>query len=218
MTAPLTPEQRDLAAANRPLALHVAVRCRAGTLDLDDRLSAAYRGLLAAARAFDPGRGIKFSTYAVTAIKDQIAKAARDERLIHIPQHTYQLLRHGDRHPSPSPARRRQAGRCVEAARRLLEGHRLDAEWDLAAVLDDRPEPDEDSAARAAELLDRLGSPGSRDRTIVEGWMHDRSCRAMGRELGLTGEWVGRRLRAALEWLGAVWPPPGSRRAQARAS
>ena len=42
--------------------------------------------------------------------------------------------------------------------------------------------------------------------------MHDRSCRAMGRELGLSGEWIGRRLREALEWLGADGPPPGSRR------
>ena len=107
-------------------------------------MSAAYRGLLAAARAFDPGREIKFSSYAVPAIKDQIAKAARDERLIRIPQRTYGLLRHGDRHPSPSPSRRRQTARCIEAASRLLAGHRLDAEWDLVAILDDRPEPDKD--------------------------------------------------------------------------
>lgn len=109
---PLTSEQRDLVEANLDLAHHLALsswRRRPISQDKDDYVSAAYEGLISAARKFDPARanvvnGVAdvtgaFSGYARQWINGSIMEwqRARD----HVPKkqrstyRTLQALGHG---------------------------------------------------------------------------------------------------------------------------
>lgn len=72
---PLTPEARELAAAHLPLALAIARRSARDPRDRESTADAAVDALIAAARAFDPARGLQFATLvgasARRAIKDR---------------------------------------------------------------------------------------------------------------------------------------------------
>jgi RNA polymerase sigma factor (sigma-70 family) len=69
----LVDENRSLVewGVNRYLARHVV-----SGADRDDLVSWGLLGLLSAARAFDPGRGLRFSTLAALAIERSIARGA----------------------------------------------------------------------------------------------------------------------------------------------
>lgn len=70
----------DRAAANVRLAYHVAAPfARRHPEIADDIESAALLGLLKAARGFDPDRGVRFASYAGTAIRRAICRTVRVE-------------------------------------------------------------------------------------------------------------------------------------------
>ncbi len=76
---PLTAEQRQLAADNFPLVLFAVRKLWLNPMvsELeDDAIGEGFLALVRAARAFDPKRGIKFSSYAMPAISRQVHNAA----------------------------------------------------------------------------------------------------------------------------------------------
>jgi len=101
-------------AANRRLAVAVALRYQRRGLPLDDLVQEATAGLLRAVDLFDPARGYQFSTYAVWWIKQALRRAlARQVPLAHVPETVQQerarLARqahalHGTLGHPPSPA------------------------------------------------------------------------------------------------------------------
>jgi len=73
-------------AANHGLVRTVAARYQQRGLPLDDLVQEGTVGLLRAVDLFDPGRGARFSTYAVWWIKQAIRRAlARQVPLAHVP-------------------------------------------------------------------------------------------------------------------------------------
>ncbi len=73
-------------AANHGLVVTVAARYQQRGLPLDDLVQEGTVGLLRAVDLFDPGRGARFSTYAVWWIKQAIRRAlARQVPLAHVP-------------------------------------------------------------------------------------------------------------------------------------
>ena len=68
--APLTPEQKQLAADNERL-IYLAIRRYAPNEDADELYGYAAEGLLRAARTYDPTRG-KFSTHAMWCMRSAV--------------------------------------------------------------------------------------------------------------------------------------------------
>jgi len=86
---------QDICVKNTPLvAKYVSYFQRAASsLDYDDLMQVGYMGLLKAAQRFDITMGTKFSTYAVSWIKQQICRTIADEdTLIRIPVHMYEHI------------------------------------------------------------------------------------------------------------------------------
>lgn len=74
---PLTMEQRDLVSKHVRLAEKIAMKRCNPFVAPEDRIQDAYMGLINAARAFDPERGLEFSTYAGYRIIGAILDAER---------------------------------------------------------------------------------------------------------------------------------------------
>ena len=70
--------KQPLAEENLGLVHLCANRFRGRGIDYDDLYSAGCLGLLKAVKAFDPERGVKFSTYAVPVILGEIKRLFRD--------------------------------------------------------------------------------------------------------------------------------------------
>lgn len=77
---PLTDEQSQLAADNFPLVLFAIRQLwrRNPIVSLleDDAIGEGFLALVKAARAFKPERGVKFNTYAMRTINNEVRKAA----------------------------------------------------------------------------------------------------------------------------------------------
>ena len=74
----MTEVRKPLAEENLGLVHLCANRFRGRGIEYDDLYSAGCIGLLKAVRAFDAGRGVKFSTYAVPVILGEIKRLFRD--------------------------------------------------------------------------------------------------------------------------------------------
>lgn len=74
----LTPEQAKLVEDNHNLIYHVLLKYH---WDIDKYYGIAAIGLCNAAKMFDPTKGIKFSTYACIAIKNQVLYDKRKRQL-----------------------------------------------------------------------------------------------------------------------------------------
>ena len=73
-----TEVKKPLAEENLGLVHLCANRFRGRGIEYDDLYSAGCIGLLKAVKAFDSGRGVKFSTYAVPVILGEIKRLFRD--------------------------------------------------------------------------------------------------------------------------------------------
>jgi len=80
----MTEVKKPLAEENLGLVHLCANRFRGRGIEYDDLYSAGCIGLLKAVRAFDPGRGVKFSTYAVPVILGEIKRLFRDGGAVRI--------------------------------------------------------------------------------------------------------------------------------------
>lgn len=79
-----TETKRPLAEENLGLVHLCANRFRGRGIEYDDLYSAGCIGLLKAVKAFDSGRGVKFSTYAVPVILGEIKRLFRDGGAIRV--------------------------------------------------------------------------------------------------------------------------------------
>ena len=87
--------ERRLTEANLRLVVRVARRYLHRGLSLLDLIEEGNLGLLQAVRKFQPGRGTRFSTYAVWWIRQAVTRAlANQARIIRLPVHVEQLLGH----------------------------------------------------------------------------------------------------------------------------
>ncbi len=87
--------ERRLTEANLRLVVRVARRYLHRGLSLLDLIEEGNLGLLHAVRKFQPGRGTRFSTYAVWWIRQAVTRAlANQARIIRLPVHVEQLLGH----------------------------------------------------------------------------------------------------------------------------
>lgn len=79
-----TESAQPLAEENLGLVHLCANKFRSRGIEYDDLYSAGCIGLLKAVKAFDPERGVKFSTYAVPVILGEIKRLFRDGGAIHV--------------------------------------------------------------------------------------------------------------------------------------
>ena len=70
-----------------------ANRFRERGIEYDELYSAGCLGLVKAANAFDPGRGVCFSTYAVPVIIGEIRRLFREGGSVHIGRHLQEISR-----------------------------------------------------------------------------------------------------------------------------
>ena len=80
----MTEVRKPLAEENLGLVHLCANRFRGRGIEYDDLYSAGCVGLLKAVRAFDPERGVQFSTYAVPVILGEIKRLFRDGGAIRV--------------------------------------------------------------------------------------------------------------------------------------
>lgn len=76
--------KQPLAEENLGLVHLCANRFRGRGIEYEDLYSAGCLGLLKAVKAFDSGRGVKFSTYAVPVILGEIKRLFRDGGSVHV--------------------------------------------------------------------------------------------------------------------------------------
>lgn len=79
-----TESAQPLAEENLGLVHLCANKFRSRGIEYEDLYSAGCIGLLKAVRAFDPERGVKFSTYAVPVILGEIKRLFRDGGAVHV--------------------------------------------------------------------------------------------------------------------------------------
>lgn len=155
-------------------------------LGREDAVGVAQLALLNAAARYDPGRGVRFSTYASIAIRNDVLHAACQSGSAHWPEYVRRL-------PEGDPRR-------VDAER-VRRSCRLPAGDVLPAGFASREEPrlSEIDAAIVREALERLPE---RELVVLYGrFWEKRTLRDLGALLGITPEWVRQIERMALEHL-----------------
>jgi RNA polymerase primary sigma factor len=86
--------REQLVSANLRLVLARAGRFSGRGLGWEDLVAEGNFGLLRACDSFDPGRGVRFCTYAVWWIDQRLQRAIDDQsRLIRLPVHTHEAVR-----------------------------------------------------------------------------------------------------------------------------
>lgn len=218
--ATATAERDRLVVANVGLVPTIARDFLGRGLPLDDLIGAGYLGLIRAATDFDPTYGVKFGTYArwwiAEAIRGELVRTARPVRL---PKHADELLRRhrtlarrfADRHGRPpTPDEAADLLGLDDAARRTLADALAaahgrvgyDEAWN---AIDGRmgPEDEVGSSDEIEALGQHLRSLDPRERRVIErhfglGDSEPASLKAIGRELGLSPEWVRKIERDAL--------------------
>ena len=91
-------ETNSLAENNLGLVHLCANRLRNKGIEYDDLYGAGCIGLLKASKAFDPDRGVRFSTYAVPVILGEIKRLFRDGGTIKVSRSLKELSMHITRH------------------------------------------------------------------------------------------------------------------------
>ena len=205
--------------ANLGLVTTLARRYLGKGLDLDDLIGEGHLGLIAAVERFDPGVGVRFSTYAAhwikTAIRDGLTNTSSTVRL---PAHIVklasrwrkaerQLCREQGFAPSDdqvaealglTASQREMLGQAKRArASRSGDGEGGEGSWSPDELADGHEGPG--AALEASDerrgVMSRLGRLDERSRRVVElrfglGGGGPLPLREVGRRLGLTPEGV----------------------------
>jgi RNA polymerase sigma-B factor len=145
-----------------PLARHLAQRYVRATDQREDLEQVAYLGLVKAAKRFDPGRGIAFTSFAVPTILGELRRHCRDTRWAwHVPrsvQERVQALRRVE-DDWQSHRGRRPTAREAAAALGCSEEEVLDARLAAATLAPESlnaPQPFGDGTI--GESIDGLGT------------------------------------------------------------
>jgi RNA polymerase sigma-B factor len=218
------PRLRDeLVARWLPLAKRLA-RGYAGRDEYDDLVQVASVALIKAVDRYDPGRGVRFSSYAVPTVVGELKRHFRDccwsvkvprdvhDRSVQLHRASKQLTAELGRSPTPSELAKAldsSVELVFEAlqARSALRPERLDAsddpeddELDRAAVASEEPGyAVAEASATLAPLLARLTPT---ERTMVRlRFDQDLTQSEIAARLGCSQMHVSRHLRAALTYL-----------------
>jgi RNA polymerase sigma-B factor len=204
----------DLVSSYLPLARARAVRYAGHGESLDDLLQVGALGLVAAARRFDPGRGVPFAAYALPTIDGELRRHLRDRAAtVRLPRRAQQqsaavrqaaglAAQRLGREPSLSDTAA-AAGVSLDEARAALRGRPTtvplseldgrasgDAEDELAACVD---------RALVDDLVARLPA---RERSVLRlRFGGDLPQAEIARRLGISQSQASRLLASALEKL-----------------
>lgn len=144
----------------------------------DDLIQEGIVGLMRAAELFRPGRQ-RFGAYAKRRVRVSMRDCIRESRIIHIPNHAYQLLRRDEADLTP------EERDAAEAARRLSGDGAFVPYGAVEPVWEDLSEVDDGDPTPAISALDTLPE---RQRIVVEGRiLGQRTFADLGRDLGISG-------------------------------
>jgi RNA polymerase sigma factor for flagellar operon FliA len=152
--------------------------------DLDDLIAFGFGGLLEARHRFDPGRGVRFQTFAYHRVRGAMLDGVR--KMSQLPRRAHERLREAaEPTPTAAPTALDRAFTRMSAlsAGTVLQG-RFGDESPEAVLLKN------ESVTR---LLQALPSLSPRQRVLVRGFYFDgRSIDAMAQELGISKSWASR--------------------------
>jgi RNA polymerase sigma factor for flagellar operon FliA len=161
--------------------------------DLDDLIAFGFGGLLEARHRFDPGRGVRFQTFAYHRVRGAMLDGVR--KMSQLPRRAHERLQAAtETAPTAAPTALDKAFTRMSSltAATVLQG-RFGAESPEAALLKN------ESVTRLLQALPNL-SP--RQRVLVRGFYFEgRSIDAMARELGISKSWASRLHTNALQEL-----------------
>ena len=190
-----------LVRANLPLVRQVAARVAPRTcLPFDDLAQVGCLGLIRAIEAFDPRRGVRFSSFAVPYIRGAIAHELRDRgSLLRVPRPLWELRQRATsleqrlrRERGGGPARAELAEQLGCAPEQLAEALALQQLTDPRSL--DAPLPGEGGEGRALCLLDLLAAPPAAcpaEASAADGGDQEEGC---GQEEGARRRWLRQQL------------------------
>lgn len=199
-------EDREFVATHTPLVRTLAARVRAELdlrISLDDLTSYGYQGLIEARQRFDPGRGVRFTTYAHYrvrgAILDGVRKMARLPRRAHAARKAAEALDLAAESAGDARSTRSDpptTGATLAAIDDILGQYSAAYVLSVVGQRDRTPEGPELAAMAAQErgrMKAALGRLPEREREVIEGiYFHDRTLDEIGSSLGISKSWCSR--------------------------
>jgi len=162
--------------------------------DLDDLIAFGFGGLLEAKHRFDPGRGVRFQTFAYHRIRGAMLDGVR--QMAEMPRRAHERLRdERENRPTAAPTALDKAFTRMSAS--LIGGTLMQGRFG-----DESPEAVLLKNESVAGLLRALAALPERQRILVRGFYFEgRSIDAMARELGISKSWASRLHTGALQTL-----------------
>jgi len=213
-----------IVAANLNLVRHVARRYRAMGHDAEELFQVGCVGLIKAADRFDPGRGTRFSTYAVPLILGEIQRYLRDTAPAGLGRGAHRLARAARAQEEAMTKELERTPTAAEVAAALgVSVADMSAAIEAAhrpMSLDEQPV---DAAGERRGLYERLAAGGGQEwdqavlRALVERlparerqvvilrYFRDRSQSEVGMLLGLSQPQISRLEKRALQRLRRQW-------------
>lgn len=152
--------------------------------DLDDLIAFGFGGLLEARHRFDPGRGVRFQTFAYHRVRGAMLDGVR--KMSQLPRRAHERLQ-AAAEPTPTAAPT-ALDRAFTRMSALSAGTVLQGRFG-----DESPEEVLLKNESVTRLLQALPSLSPRQRVLVRGFYFDgRSIDAMAQELGISKSWASR--------------------------
>jgi RNA polymerase sigma-B factor len=205
---------RDLVERHLPLVRSLARRYAGSGEPLDELVQVGSVGLVAAARRFDPARGVPFPAYAGPTVDGELRRYLRDRAsTIRVPRREQeraatlrraaQLVSQQLGHEASLDETAAAAGMTVDDARVALAGPALTMPLSALELRASTDADDELSACEDRELVQRLvASLPPRERQLVRlRFADDLSQTEIARRLEISQSQASRLLAAALEKL-----------------